>query len=156
MKGKVLFLGIGNGILSDDGAGIRVIEEIRAIVGEREGIEFDSGNVNSYRLIDIIEGYEKVVIVDAMKSGAKIGTLHKIPVKKLKDRVSSFSIHTIDLGSAMKFGREMGATMPKEVSLYGIEVEDTETFSEDLTPNVSREIPSIAREILSNEGIDYG
>jgi hydrogenase maturation protease len=151
---KTLFLGIGNSILCDDGAGILIIEEIRRIIGERDGIAFDAGNVNSFRLIDIIEGYDKVVIVDAIKNGGKVGTLYRIPVGALHSKASGCSLHTIDLGSAIAFGREMGMRMPEEISIYGIEVEDTETFSESLTPGISREIPRVAREILKNEKMD--
>jgi hydrogenase maturation protease len=149
--GKILFLGIGNSILTDDGAGIKVIEKIKELVGNNKELDFDTGNVNSFRLIDIMEGYSKVVIVDAIKRGGKAGTLYKIPFQQLADKAGSSSVHTIDLATAIKFGKEMRMSMPQEISIYGIEVEDTETFSENLTPEVKKAIPSLAREILSKE-----
>ncbi len=154
--GKTLFIGIGNDILSDDGAGIRVIEEIEEMIGKQEGIDFDAGNVNSFRLMDLIEGYEKVVIVDAIKCGGKAGTLYQIKPEQLEKGVSDYSLHTVDIGSLIAFRRKMGESLAQEISIYGIEVEDTETFSEELTPDVHRAIPDIAREILKNEGIGWG
>jgi hydrogenase maturation protease len=156
MTEKTLFLGIGNSILSDDGVGIRVIEEIRTLVGEREGIDFDSGNVNSFRLIDMISGYQKVVIIDAIRQGGKIGTLYKISPEQLEKGSSGYSLHTIDIGSLISFKRKIGERLAEEISIYGVEVKDTETFSENLTPAVEMQIPRIAREIIENEGIPYG
>ena len=153
--GKTLFLGIGNPILSDDAAGIRIVEEIKSIIRERNGFAFDIGNVNSVRLIDMLEGFEKVVIVDAIKRGGEVGTLYGIPLEELHNDVSRCSLHTVDLGTAIEFGRKMGMSLPELISIYGIEVEDTETFSENLTPSVKKAIPRLAREILKNEGIEF-
>lgn len=154
--GRTLFIGVGNDILSDDGAGIRVIEKIRDWVGEQEGIDFASGNVNSFRLMDLIEGYEKVVIVDSIKRGGKAGTLYRIQPDQLEQKGSGYSLHMVDIGSLIAFRRELGGSLAEEISIYGIEVEDTETFSEELTPGVKKRIPGIAREIIENEGIPYG
>lgn len=150
---EILFLGIGNSILTDDAAGIKIIENIKEMVGKSGKFDFDTGNVNSFRIIDIIEGYRKVVIVDAIKNGGKVGTLYKIPFQQLANKSDSSSIHTIDLATAVKFGNEMGINLPSQISIYGVEVEDTETFSENLTPEVKKAIPSLAMEILINEGI---
>jgi hydrogenase maturation protease len=151
---KTLFLGLGNSILSDDAVGIKVVEKIRSIIGERNGIEFDTGNMNSFHLLDIIEGYDRVVIVDAIKRRGEAGTLYNIPLEQLDDTIHYSSIHTVNLATAIRFGEKMGENMPKKISLYGIEVEDIENFSEEMTEKVERAVPGIAREIIKRERIE--
>jgi len=151
---KILILGLGNPILSDDAVGIRIVEKIKSIIGEREGIDFDAGNMNSFHLLDIIEGYDRLVIVDAIKKGGEAGTLYNIPLEELDDTIHHSSIHTVNLATAIRFGQKMGELMPEYISIYGVEVEDIENFSEELTDKVKRAVPGITQEIIKRERIE--
>jgi len=148
---RILFLGLGNPILSDDGVGIRVVEEIKRILGERDGIYFDTGNINSLHILDAIQGYDKVVIVDAIKKGGKPGTLYHIPLEELEPTIHHTSLHTINLATAIDLGKRLSREMPTEISIYGIEVKDTERFSENLTPELEKRVPEIVEEVIKRE-----
>lgn len=148
---KILFLGLGNPILSDDAVGIKVVEEIKRILGKRDGIYFDTGNINSLHILDAIQGYGKVVIVDAVKKGGEPGTLYHIPLEELQATIHHTSLHTINLATAIRLGKEISKDMPEEISIYGVEVKDIENFSEELTEEVKRAISGIAQEIMRKE-----
>lgn len=84
---KTLILGLGNTILSDDGVGIRIIEELQSRISDPD-ITVSETNVSGLSLLDIIIGYDKVIIVDAIQTvGGKPGTFTSSPRTHSKSAV---------------------------------------------------------------------
>ena len=75
---KTLVLGLGNTLLKDDGVAIRIIQSLEPTLAS-QGIEARTSNLSGLALIDEILGYERVIVVDAVKSGQhKIGEIFLI------------------------------------------------------------------------------
>lgn len=148
---KLLFLGLGNPILSDDAVGIRVVDKIKSIMGDSNGIDFVTGSVAGLRILDVIQGYDELVIVDAIEKGGEPGTLYKIPIEDLEGTLHFTSLHSINLVTAIELGRKMSLKIPKRISIYGIEVKNVVKFSEKMTPEVEESIPKNAEEIIRRE-----
>jgi len=148
---KLLFLGLGNPILSDDAVGIRVVDKIKSIMGDSNGIDFVTGSMAGLRILDVIQGYDELVIVDAIEKGGEPGTLYKIPIEDLESTLHLTSLHSINLVTAIELGRKMSLKIPKRISIYGIEVKDVVKFSEKMTPEVEGSIPKNAEEIIRRE-----
>ncbi|MBA7598205.1 MAG: hydrogenase maturation protease [Candidatus Cloacimonadota bacterium] len=148
---KLLFLGLGNPILSDDAVGIRVVDKIKSIMGDSNGIDFVTGSMAGLRILDVIQGYDELVIVDAIEKGGEPGTLYKIPIEDLESTLHLTSLHSINLVTAIELGRKMSLKIPKRISIYGIEVKDVVKFSEKMTPEVEESIPKNAEEIIRRE-----
>lgn len=148
---KLLFLGLGNPILSDDAVGIRVVDKIKSIMGDSNGIDFVTGSMAGLRILDVIQGYDELVIVDAIEKGGEPGTLYKIPIEDLESTLHLTSLHSINLVTAIELGRKMNLKIPKRISIYGIEVKDVVKFSEKMTPEVEESIPKNAEEIIRRE-----
>jgi len=148
---KLLFLGLGNPILSDDAVGIRVVDKIKSIMGDSNGIDFVTGSMAGLRILDVIQGYDELVIVDAIEKGGEPGTLYKIPIENLESTLHLTSLHSINLVTAIELGRKMSLKIPKRISIYGIEVKDVVKFSEKMTPEVEESIPKNAEEIIRRE-----
>lgn len=148
---KLLFLGLGNPILSDDAVGIRVVDKIKSIMGDSNGIDFVTGSMAGLRILDVIQGYDELVIVDAIEKGGEPGTLYKIPIEDLEGTLHLTSLHSINLVTAIELGRKMSLKIPKRISIYGIEVKDVVKFSEKMTPEVEESIPKNVEEIIRRE-----
>ncbi|MCK4395811.1 hydrogenase maturation protease [candidate division WOR-3 bacterium] len=148
---KLLFLGLGNPILSDDAVGIRVVDKIKSIMGDSNGIDFVTGSMAGLRILDVIQGYDELVIVDAIEKGGEPGTLYKIPIEDLEGTLHLTSLHSINLVTAIELGRKMSLKIPKRISIYGIEVKDVVKFSEKMTLEVEESIPKNAEEIIRRE-----
>ncbi|MCK4232917.1 hydrogenase maturation protease [candidate division WOR-3 bacterium] len=148
---KLLFLGVGNPILSDDAVGIRVVEEIRSIVGDVRGVGFVTGSIAGLRILDVIQGYDDLVIVDAVEMDGEPGSLYKIELEELKNTIHLTSLHSINLATAMKWGREMGLKIPENISIYGIQIKNLLEFSENMTQEVEGSVKRNAREIIKRE-----
>ncbi len=63
---KTIVLGVGNPILQDDGVGIHVINELRAHLKDSR-VTLDIAYTGGMNLLDMIRGFDKVILVDAVK-----------------------------------------------------------------------------------------
>lgn len=148
---KVLILGLGNPILTDDGVGIKVAQKIGERRPDLEVVETSEAGLS---LLDLISGYDKIVIIDSIVTGrGRPGEVYKIELSDLKPSWEIAFSHGVDLATALELGRKLGLEMPGEISIYAVEVRDVTTFGERCTEEVERSIPFIAEQILREEGL---
>jgi hydrogenase maturation protease len=149
---KTLILGLGNPILSDDGVGTAVARELESRLGPREAtvIEASLGGIN---LLDLLVGYERVIIVDAVKTGGgRPGQIYRLDMSALSRTRHTASAHDINLVTALELGKKLRLAMPSKIDIFGIEVAETERFSETCTPSVAAAIPVCVEMILEELG----
>ena len=72
----VLVLALGNLLLTDDGAGLRLLERLSAGGEARGDVEFIDGGTCGLALLPYLERRRAVLILDAMQLGAAPGTVH--------------------------------------------------------------------------------
>ncbi len=118
---NILILGIGNLLLSDEGAGIRVIENIQKKYTLPETVEVTDGGTMGVELLPWIEGRTHIIIVDAVRSDNPPGTVIRIDNVPgfFKDRISPHQIGITDVLAMAS----ISDTLPPEVILIGIEPE---------------------------------
>ncbi len=145
---KVLVLGVGNPILSDDGVGIHVARELKK--RNLRGLTVDELAASGLELLDVIRGYDKVVIIDAIQTkNGKPGELHILEEKDFEKSIHGSSPHGINIATALALGRKIiPREMPSEVVFLAIEAKDLVNVSEKLTPEVKRAIPTILDRIV--------
>ncbi|MEA3375668.1 MAG: hydrogenase maturation protease [Chloroflexota bacterium] len=148
---KTLVLGMGNTILCDDGIGIYVVRE----VVERfrgQDVDFAEASVGGMRILDVIGGYDRVVMVDAIQTGdGDPGDIHRLTPQDLRLSLHAGSSHDLSLPGALALGRGMGLRLPddKDFLIVAIEVEDVLSFGEECTPAVQRAIPLAVDMVLA-------
>jgi hydrogenase maturation protease len=136
-------IGLGNELLSDDGVGIRVVQELKKRLADTS-ITFEELAVGGLELLDHIVGCRECIIVDAITSGEQpAGTLFRFIQLPDQEPVKLTSSHQIDLGQVLGLARLLGASLPKKLTVYGIEVADITTFREACTEEVSKAIPKL-------------
>lgn len=151
MTSKTLVLGMGNPILRDDGVGILVTQAVAARY-PRDDVTFAEASIGGIRLLSVLEGYERVIIVDAMKTpDSTPGELRRLHAHDLPASLHASSTHDVSLPGALALGRRLGMTLPEDESLViiGIEVEDVLTFGEECTPAVVEAIPRAVEAVLA-------
>ena len=74
----LLVLGLGNLLLTDDGVGLRLLEELNSSKAAAWGdqVEFLDGGTQGLGLMSEIGARKAVVILDAVGAGAEPGTVH--------------------------------------------------------------------------------
>ena len=79
----------------------------------------------SFELIDLWDGADEVILVDAARSGAAAGTLHRFDAtdRSLPQGVLATSTHSIGIPDTVELARTLGR-LPERLVVYGIEVGD--------------------------------
>jgi hydrogenase maturation protease len=138
---KTLVLGLGNYILSDDSVGLCVAQELRKVLDQEE-ITITEACVGGLRLLDLMVGYDKAIIIDAIQTrGGKVGQIYRLNSNAFNTTRRTTSTHNVNLTSALKIGRQLGLVLPQKIIVFAIEVADVNTFSEECTSEVKEAIP---------------
>jgi len=149
-KAATLILGLGNTILTDDRVGIEVGKKVFEACGG-EGVDFLEASAGGLTLLDAVCGYENVIVIDAIKTGAEVGTLHTFKAGDCIGSMRLASVHGVDFFTALETGRKLGMKVPDDIRIYAVEVLDPYTFSERMTPEVEQSVPGIVVDILKRE-----
>src|SRR4030042_2064438 len=103
---KILILGVGNPVLSDDGVGIHVARILRE--KGLPGVDVEELPASGLELLDVVLGYDKVVIVDAIKTdGGVPGEYYILDEKDFEKSVHGASPHGINMATALALGRKV-------------------------------------------------
>ena len=109
---KVLIVGIGNDYRGDDGIGFMIARKIREkLLIHVTAIE-ESGD--GAVLMEAWQGYDIVILVDAISSGAKPGTIIKIDAGKKNVPAKYFhrSTHAFGVAEAIALAKTMKKLPP--------------------------------------------
>jgi hydrogenase maturation protease len=149
---RTLIVGLGSPILRDDAIGLRVAEALAARLPSDRFAVTEAG-ASGLRLLPLLEGWERVVIIDALvvppESGAAPcpGALHRLSAEDLDAALTLNSSHEAGLADTLHLGELLGMDMPDETIIFGIEVVDPFTFDEEMTPLLSNRVEALADEI---------
>ena len=146
---KTLVLGLGNPLVSDDSAGLRVAAELKSLLADRPDVEVAEDYWGGLRLMERMVGYDRAIVVDAICTGAKPGTIHHLSPDSIATQRSA-SAHDVNLPTALEFGRRAEMPLPanENILLIGIEAEDVLTFAEECTPAVREAIPRAIQAVI--------
>lgn len=75
MQAPVLILGLGNILIEDEGVGIAAIEHLQRHYQFPDEVELVDGGTSGMALLDDIRHREKLIVLDAVRTGAPAGTL---------------------------------------------------------------------------------
>ncbi|TFG67622.1 MAG: hydrogenase maturation protease [Methanomassiliicoccus sp.] len=145
---RTLVIGLGNPILSDDGVGIHVARKLREM--SMPSIDVEELAASGLELLDMIIGYDQVIVVDAIKTeGGRPGEFYALREEDFENTVHGASPHGINVATAFALGRKVVPDkMPKEVIFIAIEADDLVNVSEELTDTVSKALPSIVKFVV--------
>lgn len=125
---RVLVLGIGNILLSDEGVGVHVINRFQETFDIPDGVELIDGGTMGLDLVPYFEGKSHVVVVDAMcADGQAPGTIRRFSgsevMTMLGERISPHQIGLSDLLACTA----VGSQLPEHIVLLGIVPESLDT-----------------------------
>jgi hydrogenase maturation protease len=120
----VLVAGVGNAMRRDDGAGLAVARRVREL-GAPDGVEVRAAEGEPVGLLELWDGRDAVVLVDAMRSGAAPGTVRRLdasagPLPRWLR--GSTSTHAVALAETVELARALGR-LPPRVVVYAVEGE---------------------------------
>jgi hydrogenase maturation protease len=153
---KTLVVGLGNPILTDDGVGVKVAYRLSEILPShlRSETTVTEASVGGLRLMELMINYDRAIIIDALiqPEGNQPGKIRRMTLddlKKISPTQHSASAHNTTLVTALETGKQLGFTLPEEVIIYAIEVENVLDFSERPTDAVADVIPKVTNAVLA-------
>lgn len=142
-KGKnTLILGVGNLLLSDEGVGIHAIRAL-----EREEmpphVHLMDGGTGGLHLISWIQGYERIIMIDATLDNQPPGTVRLIRPQYVNEFPPLMSAHEIGLRDMIE-AMILTDKLP-EILLIIISVENIREVGMELTSSVQAAIPQVVQ-----------
>ncbi len=141
--GKTVVLCLGNRYMKDDAVGIRVADQLA--VNEAH-VVIDSCQTADLSLLARYAGARRVVVVDALVSGSRPGTVSRFVIGPRRDPVQSLpGSHSIGLHDMFDFASQ-SRLLTCPVTIIGIEPRECGP-GEGLSPEVEGAIPRVISEI---------
>jgi hydrogenase maturation protease len=149
-KMKTIVLGVGNPILSDDGVGIHVANQLKQKIND-PNIAIDEALTGGMNLLDLILGYDKAIIIDAVKiDDGEEGEVKRISLSNFST-MHSCNPHDVSLTEAIQMAEKLGETrIPKEITIIGITMKKLSCeFGEKLSEKIATAVPKAVEMTLS-------
>jgi hydrogenase maturation protease len=138
----VLVLCLGNALRRDDAVALHVADRLDGTA--LPGVAVRRSAASGLYLLDEMEGFDRVVVVDAVRTGARPpGAVLSFPLEELHAPEGP-SPHSIGLPSALARARAAGAPVPSRIHVVAVEVLDMETVGEGLSPEVAAAVAPAA------------
>lgn len=150
---KVAVIGVGQSLRGDDAAGLAAVRQWREKFPETASlpeVRVETNELPGLALLDLIEGAEAAILVDAVQSFALPGTIHRLHQEELSAFVSTAkSAHGWGVAETLDMGRLLGKINGTSIRLIGIEAEQM-ILGMELSKTVQDAIP-LACDVIQEE-----
>jgi hydrogenase maturation protease len=144
---KTVVLGVGNELFRDEGVGVhaaRILQtKLPSSAGDVEAI--DGGT--SPDIWSLIDGADKLIIVDAVRGGCEAGTIYRFtPQQIVADRGLVTLVHQMGILENLSLMELVGGK-PDETVIIGVEPAELEPGLE-LSAKLQERLPKIIQTVL--------
>lgn len=145
---KIMVMGVGNILLSDEGLGVRFLDEL-AKSPLPENVEILEGGTAGLELVHLVQEVDYLIIVDAINAQAEPGALfcfHPGDIKVFPEQFE-VSFHQIGIIEVLAMANVLGQA-PKTL-IFGIQPKSLE-WGMDISPEIEALFPRL-KELVFNE-----
>jgi hydrogenase maturation protease len=142
----VLILGIGNYLMGDEGIGVHLIHELEKETLP-EGVQLLDGGTAGFQLMEYLEQYPVVIMVDATLDHYPVGTIRLIEPKFSQDFPKAMSTHEIGLKDLIESLSLMGK-LPK-IFLFVVSVADIANLHIGLSSGVKGVMDELKKNVIN-------
>ncbi len=133
--------------MSDDGAGVRVIQHLGQHYRFPPNVELLDGGTLGLDLLPQLEGIDRLLIVDAIETGEAPGTLARLAGDEIPVVMETkLSPHQMGLKDLLAVAALQGFS-PPEMVLVGIQPENID-LGMDLSPKVSARFDDLVQMVI--------
>lgn len=173
----IRIMGCGNLWMGDDGVGVHTVEKLNAMKDKLAGgvpmsdpffsglsadalsclkdVDIMDAGVSGLDMLCFLEGFDKIIIIDALKSSQNLGAILKIKGEDLLDGEGvgrMMSSHDVSVPTVLGIAREVQG-LP-EIVVFGVEIQkhpDEVNLTTEMSPAVAaaidRLIPLVLEEV---------
>ena len=149
---KNLVLGIGNDILTDDGIGPKIVNDLKTLERSPELI-FETTTLGGLEILEIIKDYKKVIIIDAIRTiDGNPGEIFFFTPDDFKETLHLSNLHDINFLTALELGKKLGIPLPEEIHIIAIEIVEDQVFGTSFTPAIEEKYHIIMQSVKKQIG----
>jgi hydrogenase maturation protease len=132
---KSVVIGIGNTLFKDDGIGVYTALYLKHNYTFSPELDIVDGGTLGLNLLEYLQNYDRVIILDTLSIHDQPGTLYKVPAEEFKG-LGSFrsTAHEVEVIQMLEAGELYGLT--SNVIIIGIIPEDIESVSIGLSQSL--------------------
>ena len=139
---KVVVLGLGNILHSDDGVGPQAIGRLRQDPRVLSDVSLIDGGTLGLELLTYVWDCSYLLVLDAVDVGQPPGTLVRMSSEELQTLPGKGSVHQLGVADLLVALRVLAQQTP-EVVLLGVQPASTE-WGTELAPAVAAALPALA------------
>lgn len=100
------------------------------------------------QLLELMRPAQTVFLIDAVKTGAALGTLQRFENEEIETVGSALSTHALGIAEAMKIGAALN-TLPQTIILYGIDIDEVQ-FQFTLSKPIAKAVNTLTIQVESD------
>jgi hydrogenase maturation protease len=148
---RIAVIGIGQTLRGDDAVGIEAVhcwQQSFPETARRSDVEAQSSELPGLGLLDLLDGFDAAVLVDAVQSSAAPGVIHRLDREQLSAFGSTAkSAHGWGVAETLELDRQLNPSRPElRIRLIGIEAQQMD-LGQALSQAVQRALPFASRAI---------
>ena len=145
---RVVVLGVGNMLLSDEGVGVHVVNALAAQYQETSDVAITDGGTGGMELLPLLDGAGHLIVVDALRCGQPPACIVRLEYAEVpayfKTKLSPHQVGISDLLAALAF---KGA-VPGHVVLIGVEPANL-SLGMELSPEVQECLEEVKNVVVA-------
>jgi hydrogenase maturation protease len=151
---RVLILGVGNLLLSDEGIGVHVAQRMMHMELPPE-VHVVEGGTDGFGLVNVILEADRMILIDAIKGGGQPGSLYRFDIDDCPPYPDLFktSVHQISILEVINLSSLIGST--PQTTIIGVEPHCLDMGME-LSPQIEAKIPKIIQMIQEEVEVSLG
>lgn len=145
---RVIVLGVGNTLLSDEGIGVRTVEQLLHDYILPQEVEAIDGGTSAMELLEDLCGTDHLIVVDAVRSGNTPATIIKLAGAEVPVFFrTKLSPHQVGLSDVLATLALMGEA-PGSTTVIGVEPQSL-ALGMALTAAVADQLPQVVQMVKS-------
>ena len=146
-KKDILILGLGSDVLMDDGIGTKLMWHLEKTLCDTR-IKFETNLVGGMDIIELIRDFDKVIILDAIKTPDGIpGTIYFFNKDNFRETLHLSVVHDITFLTALKLAEKLCVKITDKIAIIAIEAEEYLTLGDQFSYKVQAKYEQIKNEV---------
>jgi len=139
---KILILGVGNILYTDEGVGVRAVERLLADFDFSDNVTLMDGGNLGMRLMEPLMACDYCIVLDAVLGGDVPGTVYRLTGEDLRKSLAfKDSMHQSDLVDTLIYCELVGKR--PDTVVIGMEPFDFKTMAVELSPTIAERVPAM-------------
>ena len=146
-ENSIVVLGVGNILLTDEGLGVHVVEDLKANYTFTPQISLIDGGTMGMELLTYMRGMKKILLIDAVNGGEAPGTIYEFPHRELEQYFTDhISVHEVGMQDILRI-RAIQENPLEDAIVIGVEPESLDVGFEPSVP-VQKALPEVKDRVL--------